>query len=112
MIWQENIQNVVMLTNLIENGKNKCIQYWPNKEQPMAIGPCKIDLLNEKVYAFWTIRKLSVQRKNPPSKRIITQFHYTAWPDHDTPNEVELVQFHRFVSKKMNGNTPTVVHCR
>ncbi|XP_062605502.1 receptor-type tyrosine-protein phosphatase T-like [Saccostrea cucullata] len=111
MIWQEDIKDIVMLTNIVENGKNKCTQYWPDKGKSMQIGLCNISLREETVYAFHTLRKLSVERKEPPSKRIITQFHYTAWPDHGTPQEVELVQFHRFVSRRIHTDVPLLVHC-
>ncbi|RLU27101.1 hypothetical protein DMN91_000900 [Ooceraea biroi] len=30
MIWQENVLIICMLTNVIENGKTKCEQYWPD----------------------------------------------------------------------------------
>ncbi|XP_061180609.1 receptor-type tyrosine-protein phosphatase epsilon-like [Saccostrea echinata] len=111
MIWQEDIKDIVMLANIIENGKNKCTQYWPEKDKAMQIGPCNISLIEETIYAFQTLRKFSLERAHPPSKRFITQFHYTAWPDHGTPEEVGLVQFHRFVSKRIHTNVPLLVHC-
>ncbi|XP_062613945.1 receptor-type tyrosine-protein phosphatase alpha-like isoform X2 [Saccostrea cucullata] len=111
MIWQENIKDIIMLTNLVEKGKNKCSQYWPDKDKSIGIGLCTISLREETVYAFHTLRKLSVERKDPPSKRTITQFHYTAWPDHGTPQELELVQFHRFVSRRIHTDVPLLVHC-
>lgn len=46
------------------------------------------------------------------SKRTITQFHYTAWPDHDTPEELGLVQFHRAVTKQYQSGGLMLVHCR
>ena len=46
------------------------------------------------------------------SKRTITQFHYTAWPDHGTPEELELVQFHKAVTKKYQSGGLMLVHCR
>ncbi|XP_062603358.1 receptor-type tyrosine-protein phosphatase kappa-like isoform X3 [Saccostrea cucullata] len=111
MVLQENIDCVLILTNIVENGKNKCTQYWPNKDHPMKIGQCKVSLLEESEYAFYTVRKLSIKRQNPNELRTITQFHYTAWPDHGTPEEIELVQFHRAVLKVWQTGPPLLVHC-
>ncbi|XP_078327334.1 uncharacterized protein LOC111111930 isoform X4 [Crassostrea virginica] len=110
MIWQENVKLVVMLTNIVENGKNKCTQYWPEKDKGMDVGPCKIKLLEETEYAFHTYRKFTVQQNNS-NTRTIAQFHYTAWPDHGTPEELGLVQFHRAVTKKYQTGGLMLVHC-
>ncbi|XP_078327491.1 uncharacterized protein LOC111112706 isoform X1 [Crassostrea virginica] len=110
MIWQENVKLVVMLTNIVENGKNKCTQYWPEKDKSMDVGPCKIKLLEETEYAFHTYRTFTVQQNNS-NTRTITQFHYTAWPDHGTPEELGLVQFHKAVTKKYQTGGLMLVHC-
>ena len=44
--------------------KNKCTQYWPEKDKGMDVGPCKIKLLEETEYAFHTYRKFTVQQNN------------------------------------------------
>ncbi|XP_061170427.1 receptor-type tyrosine-protein phosphatase kappa-like [Saccostrea echinata] len=111
MIWQENIEYIIMLTNLVENGKNKCAKYWLDKEKPKNIGLCSLSLLEETEYAFHTVRMFSFQRKDSNDIRIITQFHYTAWPDHGTPEEIGLVQFHRVVNKRNEPGSPLLVHC-
>ncbi|XP_056002718.1 receptor-type tyrosine-protein phosphatase kappa-like [Ostrea edulis] len=111
MIWQESIETIVMLTNLIENGKNKCTQYWPEKGKVMEVGPCKVTLVKETAYSFHIVRILSVQRKNSPNKRRISQFHYIAWPDHGTPEELGLAQFHSVVTRACSPGTPCLVHC-
>ncbi|XP_061170426.1 receptor-type tyrosine-protein phosphatase mu-like [Saccostrea echinata] len=111
MIWQENIQCIVMLTNLVEDGKKKCAKYWPDIDMSKNIGQCTLSLLEETVYAFYTFRMFSLQRRNLHDLRIITHFHYTAWPDHDTPEEIALVQFHRAVTKKWKSESPLLVHC-
>ncbi|XP_062578082.1 receptor-type tyrosine-protein phosphatase kappa-like [Saccostrea cucullata] len=111
MVLQENIDCVLMLTNLVENGKNKCTQYWPNKDHPMKIGSHMVSLLEESTYAFYTVRKLSIKRQNSNELRAVTQFHYTAWPDHGTPEEIELLQFHKAVLKVWQTGPPLLVHC-
>ena len=47
-----------------------------------------------------------------PMKRDIIQLHYTSWPDHGTPEELDLVQFHRAVMKRDKTGSPLLVHCR
>ncbi|XP_062578851.1 receptor-type tyrosine-protein phosphatase gamma-like [Saccostrea cucullata] len=111
MIWQEKVKDIVMLTNLVENGKNKCTQYWPTKDKAMNVGPCEVSLLEEKTYAFYIVRKLSVQRKNTKERRELTHFHYTAWPDHGTPEEIGLIHFHNAVTKGKHPDDILLVHC-
>ncbi|XP_065941646.1 receptor-type tyrosine-protein phosphatase epsilon [Magallana gigas] len=111
MIWQENVSFIVMLTNIIENGKNKCTQYWPTNEKILEVGPCKMKLLKEQVYAFYMYRKFTVQNTKSSEKRTITQFHYTAWPDHGTPEEIGLGQFHKAVTKRYQPGGLMLVHC-
>ena len=47
--------------------KNKCTQYWPENDKVLDVGPCKMKLLEETVYAFYTRRVLSVMEKNVSS---------------------------------------------
>eukprot|EP00105_Crassostrea_gigas_P032687 XP_011455797.2 PREDICTED: receptor-type tyrosine-protein phosphatase alpha-like [Crassostrea gigas] len=111
MIWQENIRFIVMLTNVVENGKNKCIQYWPEKVKLLEVGPCKMHLLKESTYALYTCRKFSVLNSMSSEKRALTQYHYTAWPDHGTPEALGLVQFHKAVTRNYQPGGLMLVHC-
>uniref|UniRef100_K1S2T6 Receptor-type tyrosine-protein phosphatase U n=1 Tax=Magallana gigas TaxID=29159 RepID=K1S2T6_MAGGI len=71
MIWQDNVEQVVMLTNLMEGNK------------------CKDD------------------------RRTVTQYHYTAWPDHGIPDPLCLLLFHDHVTRTQNSGHkgPILVHC-
>ena len=46
--------------------------------------------------------------------RLVTQYHYTAWPDHGTPDPMNLLEFHHHVitCSTHSESSPTVVHCR
>ncbi|XP_056003194.1 receptor-type tyrosine-protein phosphatase alpha-like [Ostrea edulis] len=112
MIWQEHIQYIVMLTNLIEGPKVKCHQYWPSEGHELDVNPFSVTLLEEKAYAYYVIRKMTVRKKRVTGSRTVVQFHYTRWPDHGTPNPLNLVVFHRhFRHKTKPSQDPILVHC-
>ena len=45
---------------------------------------------------------------------VIVQYHYTMWPDHGTPEPLNLAVFHSEVLRTSadENKTPIVVHCR
>lgn len=55
---------------------------------------------------------LCMLRSQSSEKRTITQFHYTAWPDHGTPEEIGLGQFHKAVTTRYQPGGLMLVHCR
>ncbi|XP_078328104.1 putative receptor-type tyrosine-protein phosphatase mosPTP-1 [Crassostrea virginica] len=50
---------------------------------------------------------------NSEESRVVTQHHYTKWPDHGTPDPLSLVVFHNHVLRTRSDNheAPTIVHC-
>uniref|UniRef100_A0A8W8MNB7 protein-tyrosine-phosphatase n=1 Tax=Magallana gigas TaxID=29159 RepID=A0A8W8MNB7_MAGGI len=113
MIWQENVSSVVMVTTLVEGEKVKCNKYWPDKDNPALYGPVQVTLMEEKEYACFTNRQLSVLHKKLKCTRVVTQYHYTAWPDHGVPEPLCLLSFHSHVitTSANNSQSPTIVHC-
>lgn len=41
----------------------KCTQYWPERNKPFSAGPVMVKLIEEKEYAFYIERKMSVSNK-------------------------------------------------
>ncbi|XP_061185071.1 receptor-type tyrosine-protein phosphatase alpha-like [Saccostrea echinata] len=112
MIWQEHVDYIVMLTNLREGPKVKCHQYWPDIDEELDISPFSVTLLEEKVYAYYIERKLSLRKRGVTVPRTVVQFQYTRWPDFGTPNPVNLVVFHRnFRHRIRPSKNPILVHC-
>ncbi|XP_061185379.1 receptor-type tyrosine-protein phosphatase kappa-like [Saccostrea echinata] len=112
MIWQEHVDYIVMLTNLIEGPKVKCHQYWPDEGKELDINPFSVNLVEEKVYAYFVERKMYVRKKRVTGSRSVVQYHYTRWPDHGTPNPLNLVVFHSHFRHKMkHSQNPIIVHC-
>ena len=50
---------VAMVTNTVERGQHKCEQYWPD-EGTKEYGPFKVTLVDQQVFADYTIRQLFV----------------------------------------------------
>ncbi|XP_061165547.1 receptor-type tyrosine-protein phosphatase epsilon-like [Saccostrea echinata] len=113
MIWQENVSVIVMLTNLKERNKIKCTQYWPDANKHINYGTVSVKMLEEKEYAFYLVRKMTVIHKETKKSRVVTQYHYTSWPDHGTPDPLCLVVFLDHVTRTATtqNDSPTVVHC-
>ncbi|WAR17936.1 PTPRV-like protein, partial [Mya arenaria] len=60
MIWQQRIEKIVMLTNLIEQGSPKCEQYWPDPGTTKTYGNIKVESCSEDEYAEFTRRAFTV----------------------------------------------------
>ncbi len=72
MVWHADVRTVVMLTNRVENRKDKCSHYW-------KLLPCK----EEKVFEKGTeiIVKREIELTQGLETRTIVQYHLQNWPD-------------------------------
>uniref|UniRef100_A0A3B4Z0Q5 protein-tyrosine-phosphatase n=1 Tax=Stegastes partitus TaxID=144197 RepID=A0A3B4Z0Q5_9TELE len=116
MVWEQNVHNVVMVTQCVEKGRVKCDHYWPFDQDPLYYGDLIVQMLSESVLPEWTIREFNICSEEQLSfSRLVRQFHYTVWPDHGVPETTQsLIQFVRTVRDYVNrspGSGPTVVHC-
>ncbi|WAQ98719.1 PTPRE-like protein [Mya arenaria] len=110
MVWQENAEKIVMLTNLIEMASVKCLQYWPEMDQNCSFGGIDISITAVKKCRDYEIRTL-IAKKAKSKPREIQQYHFKAWPDKDVPdNGWCLVEFFNAVETQ-SANAPIIVHC-
>ncbi|XP_064386430.1 receptor-type tyrosine-protein phosphatase alpha-like isoform X2 [Halichondria panicea] len=113
MMWQERPPIIVMLTNLMENNKIKCQQYWPDSGS-VSYGPFTVTITDQQVLADYTVRNLLLAMKGESGKPFkTTQFHFTTWPDHGVPDyATPILGFHRRVkSQHKPSRGPLLVHC-
>uniref|UniRef100_F7IQM0 Receptor-type tyrosine-protein phosphatase beta n=1 Tax=Callithrix jacchus TaxID=9483 RepID=F7IQM0_CALJA len=116
MVWEQNVHNIVMVTQCVEKGRVKCDHYWPADQDSLYYGDLILQMLSESVLPEWTIREFKIcTEEQLDAHRLIRHFHYTVWPDHGVPETTQsLIQFVRTVRDYINrspGAGPTVVHC-
>uniref|UniRef100_A0A1W7R9B2 protein-tyrosine-phosphatase n=1 Tax=Hadrurus spadix TaxID=141984 RepID=A0A1W7R9B2_9SCOR len=111
MIWQENVCKIVMISNIIENGKKKCDVYWP--EAITRYGDITVSLLSEQVFVDYTIRTFHCYKSGKSHSRQLRQYHYTTWPDHTVPPyPLSIVMMLKCMKRyQRNSTAPIVMHC-
>ncbi|KAJ7358732.1 hypothetical protein OS493_021507 [Desmophyllum pertusum] len=109
MMWQENCLTIVMLTNLVELGKAKCDQYWP--DTTTKFGSITVTLLKTETVADYVIRKFALVKNS--EKREVHQYHYVTWPDKGVPQHSGALLGFRWKIHARHQATggPLVVHC-
>ncbi|XP_036382453.1 receptor-type tyrosine-protein phosphatase alpha-like [Megalops cyprinoides] len=116
MIWEQNTATIVMVTNLKERKECKCAQYWPD-QGCWTYGNVRVSVEDVMVLVDYTIRKFCIQQvgdvlgKKP--QRLVTQFHFTSWPDFGVPfTPIGMLKFLKKV-KTCNPQYagPIMVHC-
>ncbi|GFG28415.1 hypothetical protein Cfor_12634 [Coptotermes formosanus] len=110
MIWQDHVQVIAILTNVMENGKLKCEQYWPEIGQDVTHGVISVLNVSTQIFADFTFRLLNVTCKGKTRK--IRHLHFTSWPDHGVPLYPQSVA--AYLKKLLAtppGPGPIVVHC-
>ncbi|KAH9494748.1 hypothetical protein Btru_017784 [Bulinus truncatus] len=109
MLWEQKTEKVVMLTNLIEEGKAKCEKYWPDSDKTM-FGEIKMKLKETHQFADYVIRIIEMGKKGEIS-RILKHYHFSSWPDQGVPlTPWALVDFEQKVDAS-KATMPIVVHC-
>ncbi|KAF5893464.1 receptor-type tyrosine-protein phosphatase beta-like, partial [Clarias magur] len=116
MVWEQNVHNIVMVTQCVEKGRVKCDHYWPFDQDPLYYGDLIVRMQSESVLPEWTIREFKICTEDQLNYcRTVRQFHYTVWPDHGVPESTQsLVQFVRTVRDYINrtpGSGPSIIHC-
>ncbi|WAR15967.1 PTPRK-like protein [Mya arenaria] len=105
------VEKIVMVTNLMEEGKEKCEQYWPNIGTTLTYIGVKVTCQSKDEYAEFTRRLLLLN--DGEYERQLHHLHFTAWPDRGIPEEVTaLIEFrHRVLNSTAHLDGPRLVHC-
>ncbi|XP_068894482.1 uncharacterized protein [Tenebrio molitor] len=112
MIWQEQVQTIVMATNFVESKERKCAEYWPQRLNCIfEFGEMGITLISEENFEHYDRRTLEMKYRG--EVRAVQHYHLKWNPDQLTPlypdRVVPLVKQIRNVRE--NSTTPIVIHC-
>ncbi|KAM8924078.1 receptor-type tyrosine-protein phosphatase epsilon [Pelodytes ibericus] len=114
MIWEQKSATIVMLTNLKERKEDKCYQYWPD-QGCWLYGNIRVSVEDVIVLVDYTIRKFCIQPVQDGCKavRLITQLHFTSWPDFGVPfTPIGMLKFLKKVKSVNPAHAgPIIVHC-
>uniref|UniRef100_A0A3B5QBD0 protein-tyrosine-phosphatase n=1 Tax=Xiphophorus maculatus TaxID=8083 RepID=A0A3B5QBD0_XIPMA len=107
MIWEYNINVIVMSCREFEMGKKKCEVYWPQNQEDTFI--CED---SEESKGDYLTRTLRLTYRN--CSRTLKQLHYVNWPDHGVPDTIPpiLDMLHEMRCYQAHDDIPICIHCR
>ncbi|CDW79453.1 protein tyrosine phosphatase [Stylonychia lemnae] len=122
MIEQEQVQLVIMLCCVKENGKSKCDQYWPAEvEESFTFEESGLQVT---LISVESIMPNLIQRKikiiNIEEERFMIHLQYLAWPDYGAPEAtdfkivgqiLEYIREYHQKSLSNNSENKIVIHC-
>ncbi|XP_052809524.1 receptor-type tyrosine-protein phosphatase O-like [Mya arenaria] len=116
MVWEQNVDTIVMLTKLVENGRIKCGKYWPDVKKPVYYGDMLVSVASESNLSDYMLRIFEIKLNG--ERRSVCQFAYLKWPDMGCPEFpemllefVEAVKDHNKRQRGTRHRGPMVVHC-
>lgn len=113
MVIEQDVDIIVMLTKLKENGLIKADQYWPDNGS-LEFGDIVVTLNGCIEKEGYIIREMDV--KNKDKSKSVYQFHFMEWPDHGIPSTAEsilnlVLDVQSYQKQSGKSNSPIVVHC-
>lgn len=89
MIWQENSKVIVMLTDLTENGVERCAEYMPSSvvvDNSQTFGDFQVTLKSREVKGKYAVSQLHLKNLKTNTWREIMHLWYS-WPGEGCPTD-------------------------
>ncbi|KAK6059531.1 Protein-tyrosine phosphatase [Cooperia oncophora] len=112
MVIQERVRLIVMLCKFIEEGKEKCCEYFPKSGGISVIGAYKIDASDREVIPDAdgaTYGRFDVTFEGKTYK--VDHIWYENWADHMAPDNFKATMELVRLARKKRQNAPVLVHC-
>jgi protein-tyrosine phosphatase len=112
MILQENVSVIAMVSQFVEQSKEKCCQYFPNNHETMSFGESlEVKCSTELHFGTYCIRTLQVRKDS--EQRNVVHMQFLEWPDFGVPQGTDnMLQFcHQLRENCESEGGLIVVHC-
>ncbi|XP_058126292.1 receptor-type tyrosine-protein phosphatase H-like [Anopheles ziemanni] len=111
MVFQYDVESIVMLIQPSGEDKNKCCQYYPLLNRNMEYEDIEVRCTQEINLSFYCRRKFTVYKGNV--SKIVSQYHFLDWLTQGCPTSPSnLIDFIKIVRRERKNNAiPLVVHC-
>lgn len=115
MVHQLDSRVIVMLTNLVEKGRIRCHKYWGKSGEQRRYGGLMVTMVKSAMMDGIILRKFRVAESSGAQERLVTQIHFTEWPDFGVPSSAAGLRrvldiFEHYLSTGA-GHGPPIVHC-
>lgn len=113
MVWEQGCSLIVMLTDVVEEGKVKCCRYWPDQGTSTEYGPFEIYCDSDRMDGLCSTRRFILRNNKMKEHREVIQLQFLDWPEHNIPRtKADFLRFVRRLHSYREGmNDPIVVHC-
>ncbi|EEC12159.1 protein tyrosine phosphatase, putative [Ixodes scapularis] len=116
MIWEHDIQIIIMLTQCVEGNKKKCEKYWPDEGKEHVYGTVQVRNESSQRRDDFILTECLVKSDDSSKWRSVRHVFFTGWRDHGTPETPEtLIKFVRtcqgMFGPRRGTEPPILVHC-
>lgn len=118
MAWETNSRAIIMVTGLVELGKNKCARYWPEVRYNQEMDCGDVDVADINIAVMGGYRKNTyitskIRLRRNGEERMIRHYWFDSWPDHGVPDRSDTVvaMLKSVRGWSNNPNHPWIVHC-
>ncbi|XP_074025889.1 phosphatidylinositol phosphatase PTPRQ isoform X2 [Leptinotarsa decemlineata] len=112
MVLQENVTLIVMVSQFVENGKDKCHRYFPKNHEIMSISEdMEVKCSTELHFGTYCVRNLQIRKDN--FQTMVTHMQFLDWPDFGVPVGTEnVLQFcYQLRERTSIEGGLIIVHC-